>query len=106
MCLQAPMSDWRRRRGLYRPGGVYVDLNAIFPIHDAASAHFMQFKAHCLLRAGIISAAQKSEVDAAAARAIMQAFGGAAESPGEKCVAWLRRSRDRFVGNNMRHETN
>ena len=51
-------------------------LERIFPIRDAASARFMQVKAHCLLRAGIIDRAHKALVDEAAADALMQAADG------------------------------
>jgi hypothetical protein len=51
-----------------------VDLQAVFPIDDAASARFMHYKALCLLRAGVISREQKRAVDDAVADALMIAF--------------------------------
>jgi hypothetical protein len=38
----------------------------MFPIIDAESAHLMKIKAACLFGAGVITAAQKAQVDDAA----------------------------------------
>ena len=54
---------------------MYLDLERMFPIRDAASARFMQFKAHCLLRAGIIDREQKAQVDEAAAIVLIREAG-------------------------------
>ncbi len=51
-----------------------VGLRAIFPINDAASARFAQYKAMCLLNAGAISREQKALVDDVAADVLMSAF--------------------------------
>ncbi len=61
-------------------------LDRIFPIRDAASARFMQVKAHCLLRAGVITRAQKAQVDEAAANALMQAAEGMRHRDIERAV--------------------
>lgn len=45
-----------------------LDLELIFPIHDGPSALFMELKADCLLKAGIINEQEKqwvaSKIDA------------------------------------------
>jgi hypothetical protein len=48
-------------------------LNDIFPISDAPSARLMKIKAMCLLEAGVISAAERSEIDRRADREIVKA---------------------------------
>ncbi|MBI4275716.1 MAG: hypothetical protein HY659_13565 [Rhizobiales bacterium] len=45
-------------------------LDDIFPISDAPSARLMKIKAMCLLEAGVISAAERSEIDRRADREI------------------------------------
>lgn len=45
----------------------------IFPIADAPSARLMKIKAACLMRAGVITALQKSEIDRRAGQAIARA---------------------------------
>ena len=43
-----------------------LDIDAIFPITDAASAALMAIKADCLRKAGVISDQEKQRVDARA----------------------------------------
>jgi hypothetical protein len=46
-----------------------LDIDALFPIKDEASAWLMSLKAECLLRAGIITEGDRQVVEARAAQA-------------------------------------
>ena len=39
-----------------------LDLNRLFPIKDLPSARLMKLKAHCLFRAGVLSAEERAQV--------------------------------------------